>query len=71
MEIIRLTYEETSSSTWRKVMQKVKEREAYLLRKLRSDLSETETAKIRGALKELEIVAGLANDENLPSSEAQ
>jgi len=52
-------------------MQKVKEREAYLLRKLRSDLSETETAKIRGALKELEIVAGLANDENLPLSEAQ
>lgn len=71
MEFIRLTYEETGSSTWRKVMQKIEEREAYLLRKLRQDLSEIETAKIRGALKELEIVAGLANDGNLPLSEAQ
>jgi len=62
MDAYRLTYEETQSTTWRKVMSKLEEREAHLLRKLRSDVSEVETAKLRGALRELEILAGLAYD---------
>lgn len=66
MDEIKLNFEETNSSTWRKVEAKMKEREERLLKKLRSDLSEVETAKIRGALKELEILAGIAYEVEPP-----
>lgn len=66
MESIKLNFEETNSSTWRKVEAKIKEREARLLKQLRADLSEVETAKVRGALKELEILAGIAYDSDSP-----
>jgi len=66
MDEVKLNFEETNSSTWRKVEAKIREREARLLHKLRSDLPELETAKIRGALRELEILAGIAYESESP-----
>lgn len=66
MDSITLNFEETNSATWRKVKAKIEERERVLLSKLRQDLPESETAKIRGALRELEILAGIAWSDSPP-----
>ncbi len=68
MDDIVLTFEETGSFVWKKVMAKIEERQASLLAALQEDLPHDHTQKIRGALRELNILAGIAYkaDDDLP-----